>query len=183
MVEIGIDIIIALGHSGFEVDKKIAQEVDGVDLVVGGHSNTFLYTGEPPKERGAFEKPEADYPYIVKRNGQDVPVVSAYKYSKYLGHLKLRVENGKVTPIKGSNPILLDKTYKQGKYKTSDFSVGPIRVLLFPIYYIYIIYIIFYYIYIFPSIDEAVMNEIRPVKKKLEEKGNYFDIFIDNHTL
>lgn len=37
--------IIALGHSGFEMDKLIAQKVKGVDVVVGGHSNTFLYTG------------------------------------------------------------------------------------------------------------------------------------------
>ena len=41
-----IDKIIAVGHSGIEMDKKIAKEVDGVDIVVGGHSHTFLYTGK-----------------------------------------------------------------------------------------------------------------------------------------
>lgn len=41
----GIHTIIALGHAGFNVDKKIAAEVDGLDLVVGGHTNTFLYNG------------------------------------------------------------------------------------------------------------------------------------------
>lgn len=41
----GINIIIALGHSGFEVDRIIAKEVEHIDLVVGGHSNTFLYNG------------------------------------------------------------------------------------------------------------------------------------------
>ena len=41
-----INKIIAVGHSGIEMDKKIAKEVDGVDIVVGGHTNTFLYTGE-----------------------------------------------------------------------------------------------------------------------------------------
>ena len=41
----GINKIIALGHAGFEVDKKIA-EIDGVDIVIGGHTNTFLYTGK-----------------------------------------------------------------------------------------------------------------------------------------
>lgn len=41
----GINIIIALGHSGFEIDRIIAQEVEHVDLVIGGHSNTFLYSG------------------------------------------------------------------------------------------------------------------------------------------
>ena len=40
-----INKIIAVGHSGIDMDKKIAKEVDGVDIVVGGHTNTFLYTG------------------------------------------------------------------------------------------------------------------------------------------
>lgn len=42
---LGINKIIALGHSGFTVDKKIAKKVRGVDVVIGGHTNTFLYTG------------------------------------------------------------------------------------------------------------------------------------------
>lgn len=37
--------IIALGHAGYWVDKKVAKEVKGLDIVVGGHTNTFLYTG------------------------------------------------------------------------------------------------------------------------------------------
>lgn len=43
--KLGVNKIIALGHSGFTTDKKIAKEVRGVDIVIGGHSNTFLYTG------------------------------------------------------------------------------------------------------------------------------------------
>ena len=42
----GVKIIIALGHAGIRVDKKVAQSVDHVDIVVGGHSNTFLYNGK-----------------------------------------------------------------------------------------------------------------------------------------
>ena len=41
----GINKIIAVGHAGFDVDKEIAKKVIGVDVVVGGHSNTFLYSG------------------------------------------------------------------------------------------------------------------------------------------
>ena len=110
-LENGIELIIALGHSGFKIDQRIAREVDGVDLVVGGHSNTFLYTGTPPSN----EKPEGLYPFVVRnKNGQDVPVVSAYKYSKYMGYLKLQVKDNRLTPMDESNPILMDKTYKQG---------------------------------------------------------------------
>ncbi len=42
---LGVNKIIALGHSGFKVDKEIAKKVSGVDVVIGGHSNTFLFTG------------------------------------------------------------------------------------------------------------------------------------------
>lgn len=42
---LGYNKIIALGHSGFDVDRDIAKRVKGVDVVIGGHTNTFLYTG------------------------------------------------------------------------------------------------------------------------------------------
>ncbi|XP_067416836.1 5'-nucleotidase isoform X2 [Emydura macquarii macquarii] len=44
LTTLGVNKIIALGHSGFTVDQKIAQKVRGVDVVIGGHTNTFLYT-------------------------------------------------------------------------------------------------------------------------------------------
>jgi 5'-nucleotidase len=40
-----VKIFIALGHSGFEMDKKIAANVPDIDAVIGGHTNTFLYSG------------------------------------------------------------------------------------------------------------------------------------------
>lgn len=42
---LGINKIFALGHSGFDVDQEIARRVKGIDVVIGGHTNTFLYTG------------------------------------------------------------------------------------------------------------------------------------------
>ena len=33
----GVNIIIALGHSGFERDKQIAAQCPEIDLVIGGH--------------------------------------------------------------------------------------------------------------------------------------------------
>jgi len=41
----GVNIIIALGHAGFRKDVELAETVEEVDVVVGGHTNTFLYTG------------------------------------------------------------------------------------------------------------------------------------------
>ncbi|KAL2081870.1 hypothetical protein ACEWY4_021688 [Coilia grayii] len=105
LTTLGVNKIIALGHSGFTVDKEIAAKVKGVDVVIGGHTNTFLYTGTPP----STEVPAGPYPYMVKsQDGRQVPVVQAYAFGKYLGHLKVTFDNsGNVVKATG-NPILLD---------------------------------------------------------------------------
>lgn len=48
---LGVKKIIALGHSGFTVDQDVAKKVRGVDVVIGGHTNTFLFTGEAPHQK------------------------------------------------------------------------------------------------------------------------------------
>lgn len=37
----GVNIIIALGHSGLERDKQIAAQCPDLDLVIGGHCKGF----------------------------------------------------------------------------------------------------------------------------------------------
>ncbi|KAM4713650.1 5'-nucleotidase [Anableps anableps] len=102
---LGVNKIIALGHSGFSVDRLIARKVRGVDVVIGGHTNTFLYTGTPP----SVEIPVGDYPFVERsEDGRDVPVVQAYAFGKYLGFLKVTFDDkGHVLKYSG-NPILLD---------------------------------------------------------------------------
>lgn len=41
----GIKILIAVGHAGYVKDLEIAEQVPDIDVVVGGHSNTFLWNG------------------------------------------------------------------------------------------------------------------------------------------
>ncbi|XP_029903579.1 5'-nucleotidase-like [Myripristis murdjan] len=110
MLTLGVNKIIALGHSGFPVDQEIARRVRGVDVVIGGHTNTFLYTGSPPSN----ETPAGSYPFMVKSDdGRDVPVVQAYAFGKYLGKLKVTFDDaGNVVKSEG-NPILLDSSVAQ----------------------------------------------------------------------
>ncbi|XP_014291422.1 snake venom 5'-nucleotidase [Halyomorpha halys] len=106
----GAKIVIALGHSGFEMDKEIAENVPDVDVVVGGHSDTFLYTGTPPDT----EVPESTYPHMVTQaSGKKVPVVQAYGYTKYLGHLVLEFDDQYNLVSATGNPILLDSSKPQ----------------------------------------------------------------------
>ncbi|XP_024941017.1 protein 5NUC isoform X2 [Cephus cinctus] len=106
----GVNILIALGHSGYSTDKKIAAEVEDIDLVIGGHTNTFLYTGEQPDS----EIPEGYYPTAVTQaSGRTVYVVQAYAYTKYVGNFSVEFDaDGEVTFIEG-NPILLNGSVEQ----------------------------------------------------------------------
>ncbi|KAK4873923.1 hypothetical protein RN001_013283 [Aquatica leii] len=103
----GVKIIIALGHSGFNKDKEIAEKVPLVDLVVGGHTNTFLWNGPEPD----LEKPEGPYPVVVQQStGKKVPVVQAYAYTKYMGRLNITFDdNGNVIDFSGQPQLLNNK--------------------------------------------------------------------------
>jgi 5'-nucleotidase len=106
----GVNIFIALGHSGFETDKRIAREVEDIDIVIGGHTNTFLYRGSPPD----VETPEGLYPTeVIQKSGRKAYVVQAYAYTKYLGNFTASFDaKGEITHIQG-NPILVDASIKQ----------------------------------------------------------------------
>ena len=95
----------------------MAEKVEELDLVVGGHSHTFLYTGHPP----SVEKPKGPYPtYVTQPGGRIVPVVQAYCYTKYIGHLELAFDkNGELMEpvpergVKFAEPVLLDSSHFQ----------------------------------------------------------------------
>ncbi|XP_055640516.1 protein 5NUC-like isoform X2 [Toxorhynchites rutilus septentrionalis] len=135
----GINILIALGHSGLERDRQIAAGCPDIDVVIGGHSHTFLYSGQAPD----IDVPEGPYPVMVKnRAGRDVPVVQAYAYTKYLGSMKLRFDQtGNLLAFDGS-PILLNGSvprdsdvlqlldvYRPGILELNEV-IGQTRVLL-----------------------------------------------------
>ncbi|PTE15531.1 bifunctional metallophosphatase/5'-nucleotidase [Pseudogemmobacter blasticus] len=99
----GVTKIIALTHVGYNRDKEIAAAVPGIDAVVGGHSHTFL-SARDPKRAGPYPT------WITRGEGDLVPVVQAYAYSKYLGHLVLTFDDtGKLKFAEGDT-ILLDSS-------------------------------------------------------------------------
>ena len=97
----GVNKIILVSHVGYKKDMEIAAAVDGIDVIVGGHSHSLLSNTD--------DKAEGPYPTLVKNpSGVDVPVVQAYAYSKYLGEIQVTFDDaGKVTAAKG-DPHLLD---------------------------------------------------------------------------
>ena len=97
----GINKIIALTHVGYAKDKQIAAEVPGIDLVIGGHSHTFLSASDP--------KREGPYPtWVDQADGTMVPVVTAYAYSKYLGNLEITFDDAGKVVFADGDVMLLD---------------------------------------------------------------------------
>ena len=116
LTEEGVDIIIALTHVGVTKDMEIAEAVEGIDVIVGGHSHTKFSNTED----GAMA-----YPTMVG----DVPVVSAYAYSKYVGNLKVTFDDdGNVTAAEGDT-ILLDASVAEDEAVVARVAelAGPIE--------------------------------------------------------
>ncbi|KAK8784166.1 hypothetical protein V5799_009468 [Amblyomma americanum] len=137
----GVKIIIAITHSGYPRDLEIVKQVPQVDLLVGGHTNTFLYHGTGyPREN----TPEGDYPTLVNRSdGTHGLVVQDYWFGKFLGFLRVSFDkDGNVTNWTG-NPILLNSSiqedeemldiiacYKDNVTRAIEAVVGYSKVLL-----------------------------------------------------
>lgn len=91
----GVNKIIVLSHSGYSVDQRVAAETTGVDVIVGGHTNTLL---------GDMDKAEGPYPTMVNNTA----IVSAYAYGKFLGELNVTFDDdGNLTEASGQ-PILIN---------------------------------------------------------------------------
>lgn len=92
----GVNKIIVLSHSSYAIDQMVAAQTTGVDVIVGGHSNTLLSNTD--------EDAEGPYPTMVG----DTAIVQAYAYGKYLGELNITFDDdGNVTGAVGE-PILID---------------------------------------------------------------------------
>ncbi|MGB3245334.1 MAG: bifunctional metallophosphatase/5'-nucleotidase [Sulfitobacter sp.] len=92
----GVNKIIVLSHSGYNVDQKVAAETTGVDVIVGGHSNTLLSNTD--------ERAAGPYPTMVGSTA----IVQAYAYGKFLGELNVTFDDeGNVTEAAGE-PLIMD---------------------------------------------------------------------------
>jgi 5'-nucleotidase/UDP-sugar diphosphatase len=82
------DIIVVLSHLGFAGDMELAKKVNGIDLIVGGHSHTKL-----------------EKPVFVGMT----TIVQAYEHGKALGVVKVTVEDRQIAGITSFlEPILPD---------------------------------------------------------------------------
>lgn len=78
-----VDAVVALTHIGFDEDLELVQGTRNLDLVVGGHSHTFLETLS-----AAFD-----------RDGNSVPVVQTGYSGHSIGRVLIDVEKGKKAKV------------------------------------------------------------------------------------
>ncbi|KMZ09188.1 apyrase isoform X1 [Drosophila simulans] len=104
----GANIIIVVSHCGYDVDQQIAANAgDWIDVIVGSHSHTFLYTGDPPGPHN----PAGDYPTeVIHSSGHRVLIVQASAYARYVGNLIVYFDdNGDVLDYEG-DPLYMDQS-------------------------------------------------------------------------
>lgn len=77
----GVNKIILLSHSGYYPDQRIARETHGVDIIVGGHSHTYLSNTLTPSQG----------PYPTIENG--VAIVHAWPFGGTLGELSVTFDD------------------------------------------------------------------------------------------
>ncbi len=82
------DVRIVLSHAGIEEDRKLAQEVPGIDVIVGAHSQTFL--SDPVREGNTI-------------------IVQAASDGQYLGKLVLKFNDEGKMAVDGYELIPLTK--------------------------------------------------------------------------
>ncbi|XP_040079523.1 protein 5NUC-like [Ixodes scapularis] len=135
-----VKIFALISHVGYEKDKEIAEKVEDLHFIVGGHTNTFLYTGQSPGN----DTPAGPYPTVVTRDDGSIALVTQdYWFGKYLGFLMLQFDaTGNLKNWSG-NPILMDHTieedqdmleklkpYEEIVRKAGDQPIGISKVLL-----------------------------------------------------
>jgi len=93
--KVGINKIIALTHLGYERDLELAESVDGIDVIVGGHSHTRL----------------DEYPTVTSSlSGEPVLIVTAYEWGKQLGRLDVTFTADGLVGAFSGEPIAIDES-------------------------------------------------------------------------
>ena len=106
----GVNHIILLTHYQYRNDLKLAQNLRGVDVIIGGDSHSLL---------GNFEElglnSEGPYPTVVKNaDGTKVCVAQAWQYSQIVGELNIEFTNdGVVKTCKGLPHMMLGDSFKR----------------------------------------------------------------------
>lgn len=84
----GVNRIIMLSHVGYDTDKKLVSELDGIDIVIGGHTHSVV---QGAKKNENVLKSKSGEPVVITQGGEN---------GNYYGILNVEFDNnGKLTKI------------------------------------------------------------------------------------
>ena len=96
----GINKIILLSHSGQSNDKRIVSEVDGIDIIFGGHTHELIKGIEEGKN------------LLYSKSGEPVIMTQAGKNGEYVGILNVDFDKNGVI-VKAQNNIISTTPYNR----------------------------------------------------------------------
>ncbi len=104
----GVNKIILISHLGFPADLDLAAKVDGIDVIVSGHTDTLM--GDPAKLDPSLGKPVFSYPAVVNSpGGSRTLIIHAFNWGRLLGNLNLVFDGGGEVLSWDGEPIFVDK--------------------------------------------------------------------------
>jgi 5'-nucleotidase / UDP-sugar diphosphatase len=111
----GVNKIVLLSHIGYDADRRLAERVADIDVIVGGHSHTLLGDEAMLKRFGMAA--EGPYPTIVKnREGKTVLVLQAWRWAEVLGAAKIEFdEKGEIVSYAGDPKFIVGDEFAQYK--------------------------------------------------------------------
>ncbi len=103
-----INKIVLITHLGLAKDLQIAENIADIDIIVGGHTHSYL--GDDPNE-----EIEGKYPTIIKSPKNEPVLIVQAKYGmEYLGYLNVQFdENGVISDFHGKPIKLIGKADSQ----------------------------------------------------------------------
>ncbi len=120
----GVHNIVVLSHLGFVQDQALAAAVDGISLIVGGHSHTLL--------SNTVEGAPSYATMVASPSGRAVPIVQAYAFSRYLGDLAVEFDEvGAVVSASGDTIELAMAAFDEAEDVAARVAAlaGPIATL------------------------------------------------------
>ncbi|GDY24263.1 bifunctional metallophosphatase/5'-nucleotidase [Agarivorans sp. Toyoura001] len=108
----GVNNIIMVSHIGLDRDLRVANNVNGVDLIVGGHSHTLL--GDFSNLGLGNGDANTDYAELITNpDGQSKTcVVQAGEYAQAVGQVTVSFSaNGEVINCEGRNTLLIGSDF------------------------------------------------------------------------
>lgn len=109
----GANKIIMVTHIGLQSDQAVAKAVNGIDLIVGGHSQTFLGDMDKLKSIGYTahnQNPSDDNTYaqtVTNPDGGKTCIVQAGEWAKGYGLVNVSLsKEGAITKCEGRNTLM-----------------------------------------------------------------------------